>query len=83
MLFQVVEKSSAIVVGQSNSESIEMHKSHTDMVRMKSSRDNDYQIIAMQTQLMCEEAPRKIEARWNDYDGLHSQFLPLSIFRST
>lgn len=47
------------------------------MVRMTSSQDNDYQIIAMQTQLMCEEAPKKIEARWNDYDGLHSQFMLL------
>ena len=54
-----------------------MHKSHTEMVRMKSSEDNDYQIIAMQTQLMCEEAPKKIGARWNAYDGLHSQFMPL------
>lgn len=75
-LVQVVEKSSAIVAGQSNSESIEMHKSHTEMARMKSTEDNDYQIVAMHTQLMCEEAPKKIEARWNDYDGLHSQFMP-------
>ena len=46
---------------------------------MKSTKDNDYQIVAMHTRLMCEQAPKKIEARWNDYDGLHSQYMPQNI----
>lgn len=71
MVMQVVEKSSAVIPGQSNAELIEMHKSHTEMVRVKSAKDNDYQIVAMHIRLMCEEAPQKIEDRWSEYDRLN------------
>jgi hypothetical protein len=71
MIVQVVDKSSAVIPGQSNAELIEMHKSHTEMVRMKSAKDNDYQIVAMHMRLMCDEAPRKIGDRWSEYDRLN------------
>ena len=71
-----MDKSSAIVRGQSNAESIEIHKSHTEMVRMKSAKDNDYQTIAMHVKLMCEAATQKIEDRWNKCDGVYGEFPP-------
>jgi hypothetical protein len=59
-----VNKWSAIVPGQPNAESIEIHKDHKAMVRMKSAKDADFETVSSHLLLMCEDATEKIRVRW-------------------
>ena len=48
-----------------------MHKSHTEMTKAKSAMDQDIEAIVTHMELMCQEAPRKIRDKWENYDRLH------------
>ena len=71
IVMQVVDKSSAIIPGQSKAEPIEMHKSHIGMTKAESATDPEIVTIIRYIQLMCEAAPGKIQRKWEDYDGIN------------
>ena len=62
--FQLVPKSSAIVPGTVNVESIAINKDHVGMARFPSSEDEDFQTICGHLDYMVRMAPQKIAEKW-------------------
>ncbi|CAM1509404.1 Fc.00g031430.m01.CDS01 [Cosmosporella sp. VM-42] len=65
----VVDKQSAIIPGQPNAESIEIHKDHRQMIKM-SEEDPEFDTISNHLLLLSNDAVFRIQARWEQQPGL-------------
>jgi hypothetical protein len=61
----VVPKSSAIVPGQVDAESIAIMSDHRNMVRFSSPTNNDFKIVAGHLKLMVDNASAKVQENWS------------------
>ncbi|KAF8511483.1 P-loop containing nucleoside triphosphate hydrolase protein [Hysterangium stoloniferum] len=64
----IVPKTSAIVPGIVNVESIGMHKAHIGMAKFQSIDDNDFKSISLIVQDMIRKAPSAVQTRWTKFD---------------
>jgi hypothetical protein len=64
MLFQLVPRSSAIIPGTVNVETIAINKDHVGMTKFPSSEDEDFQTVCGHLCYMVSSAPQKIAEKW-------------------
>ncbi|KAF8522704.1 hypothetical protein BU17DRAFT_44398 [Hysterangium stoloniferum] len=64
----IVPRSSAVVPGIANVESIGMYKNHAGMAKFNSIHDNDFKCIPLIVQNMIQKAPSAVETRWTRFD---------------
>lgn len=61
---QVVPRASAIVFGVADAEAIAIPANHLDTVKFASREDGGYERVSGHLQILVEEAPDAIDARW-------------------
>lgn len=61
---QVVPKTSAVVPGVADAESIAIYADHINMVKFTSNQDNGYKTLAGHIRLMVQDSNDKVSARW-------------------
>lgn len=62
----MVPQASAILPGVSDAESIAISANHLDMVKFASCEDGGYEKVSGHLQILFEEAPDAIDARWKE-----------------
>jgi hypothetical protein len=65
---QIVSKSSAVVPGAINAESIEIRKDHTHLVKFRNELDNDFQNVINHLKLMGNTAHERVTRNWRLWD---------------
>lgn len=68
--FQVVPQASAIIPGIANAEPVAIPADHLSMVKFASREDPGYVKMSGYLQLLAEEAPSAIDARWTEQDKI-------------
>ena len=63
-------RSSAIVPGAADAESIAIPADHLNMVKFTSREDGGYEKVSDHLRLLAEEAPDAISARWAEEDKI-------------
>ncbi|KAL6712927.1 hypothetical protein ACLMJK_009482 [Lecanora helva] len=66
----IVPRSSAVVPGASDAESIAIYANHFDMVKYRSSDDPGYKQVSGHLRLMAQESSRAIRKRWEGQEKL-------------
>lgn len=61
----IVPKSSAVVPGQVDAESIAIMDNHIDMVKFSSKSNSEFQRVTAHLKLMAEMAPTKVQQNWS------------------
>ena len=61
---QIVPRFSAVVPGAADAESIAINADHINMVKFASHKDDEYKRVSGHLQLLAQEAPCAITARW-------------------
>jgi hypothetical protein len=64
MLFQLVPRSSAIIPGTINVETIAIHKDHVGMTKFPSAEDEDFQTVCGHLYYMVSLAPQRVAEKW-------------------
>jgi hypothetical protein len=60
----VVPKSSAVVPGQVDAESIAIMDDHINMVKFSSPKHSEFERVASHLKLMADNAPIKVQGNW-------------------
>ena len=68
--FQAVPQASAIIPGIANAEPVAIPADHLNMVKFASREDPGYVKMSGYLQLLAEEAPSAIDARWTEQDKI-------------
>ncbi|SLM38232.1 nb-arc and tpr domain protein, partial [Lasallia pustulata] len=66
----VVPQASAVVPGATNAESVAIPADHLSMVKFASRQNGGYEKVSGHLQLLAEEAPEAIGARWEEQDRI-------------
>ncbi|KAA6416359.1 MAG: Kinesin light chain [Lasallia pustulata] len=66
----VVPQASAIVPGATNAEPVAIPADHLNMVKFASRQNGGYETVSGHLQLLAEEAPEAIGARWEEQDRI-------------
>jgi len=66
----VVPQASAVVPGTADAEPVAIPADHLNMVKFASRRDGGYEKVSGHLQLLAEEAPDTISARWEEQDRI-------------
>ncbi|SLM38087.1 P-loop containing nucleoside triphosphate hydrolase [Lasallia pustulata] len=66
----VVPQASAIVPGATNAEPVAIPADHLNMVKFASRQNGGYEKVSGHLQLLAEEAPEAIGARWEEHDRI-------------
>lgn len=64
---QIVPEASAVVMGQTNAESLPIHRNHVEMVKFASADDEDFKEVSRILSSMTRAAPDKIAKKWDIY----------------
>jgi len=64
----VVPQASAIIPGIADAEPVAIPADHLNMVKFTSREDGGYEKVSGHLQLLAEEAPGAIAARWTEQD---------------
>lgn len=67
---QIVPHASAIIPGIANAEPVAIPADHLNMVKFISRQDGGYEKVSGYLQLLAEEAPGAIDARWAEQDRI-------------
>ncbi|KAF8515996.1 hypothetical protein BU17DRAFT_51232 [Hysterangium stoloniferum] len=78
----IVPKSSAVVPGTTNAESIGLNKSHNEMVRFASHADEDFTTVATMLYVMSCQLPGPIQIQ-DAGEGSHTQSMSLFLVKTT
>lgn len=70
-------KASAVVPGAADAESVAISADHLNMVKFASSEDGGYRKVSGHLQLLAEEAPDAIGARWEEQDKIKKGTEPI------
>lgn len=65
---QIVPQASAIVPGAADAESVAIPADHLNMVKFTSREDGGYEKVSGHLQILAENAPDAIIARWKEQD---------------
>lgn len=65
-------KYSAVILGAVNAEEIAINKDHRNMVRFGSIGDSGFEKVSQHLAIMAEEAPSRVEERWQQYYDGHA-----------
>ena len=74
---KVVPLASAIVPGAANAEALAIPGDHLSMVKFGSREDGGYQTVSGHLQLLAQEAPNVIRARWEEQDLTQNGMTPI------
>lgn len=66
----MVSKTSAVVPGMRDTESVEIRKDHTNLVKFRHGSDDDFQTVAGHLSLMCESAQEKVAQNWERWEEI-------------
>lgn len=76
---QVVLQASAIVPGAADAESIAIPADHLNMVKFASREDAGYEKVSGHLQILVEEAPDAIDARWKEQGRIQMGMKSISV----
>jgi hypothetical protein len=65
-----VPQASAVVPGATDAEAVAIPENHHDMVKFASSKDGGYKTVSGHLQILAEEAPVAINARWAEQERI-------------
>ncbi|SLM35870.1 Ribosomal protein S5 domain 2-type fold, partial [Lasallia pustulata] len=68
----VVPQASAVVPGATNAEPVAIPADHLNMVKFASRQNRGYETVSGHLQLLAEEAPEAIGARWEEQDRIRN-----------
>ncbi|OCL01786.1 hypothetical protein AOQ84DRAFT_206150 [Glonium stellatum] len=66
----MVSRASAVVPGMRDAESVEIRKDHINLVKFRSSSDNDFQTVVDHLSLLCESAKDKVAQNWQHWEEI-------------
>lgn len=75
----MVPRSSAVVPGAVDAESVAISADHLNMVKFASGEDGGYKTVSGHLQLLADEAPNVIDARWEEQKKIKEGTKPILV----
>lgn len=75
----MVPHASAVVPGAADAEAIAIPANHLDMVKFASRENGGYEKVSGHLQILAEEAPDAIRARWKKQDRIQDGTEPILV----
>ena len=72
----MVPDASAIISGVADAEPVAIAADHLNMIKFTSREDSGYKKVSEQLQLMAQEAPDAVEARWAEQNRMRAGMEP-------
>jgi hypothetical protein len=70
MSVQIVPKSSAVVSGMLDAESVEIRKDHKNLVKFRDDSDDDFRTVVGHLSLMCDGSEKEVARNWERWEEI-------------